>query len=262
MTVLLCAFGLAWQAAPTGVAPATAKPAAAKPAPPELAVAKPVASGAIPPMAAPAEQLRKAGQLDEALKLYRQGVTASPRWADGWWSLGTILYLKGQYPACSDALQRYVALETKSSVGLAFLGLCQFETGLFDAALRGIEKAYAMGLPAGDTVTREALYKLAVVQNKSGNFERALQICTALHREKESIEVVALAGLAALRKPIFPQEMSSDDRELVFKMGRAMMLAADRHAAEAGKLLAELTESYPKAPNVNYAYGEIGRAHV
>ncbi|MCX6599077.1 MAG: tetratricopeptide repeat protein [Acidobacteria bacterium] len=248
MMVLLCAVGLAWQAA----APKSAavKPAAAKPVAPRTGP-----SAAVPPVAAQAEAARKAGQLDEALKLYRQGTAVAPRWADGWWSLGTISYLKEQYPQCRDALQRYVALEPKSSVGLAFLGLCQFETGQFDAALRGIEKAYAMGLPSGDTVTREALYKLAVVQTKSGNFERALQICTALHREKESPEVVALAGLAALRKPVFPQEMAPDDRELIFKMGRAMMLAADRHAGQAGKLLAELVESYPKTPNVNYAYG-------
>ncbi len=250
MMIVLCALGLAWQAAPAAGKLATPRPVAEKPA-----AVKPVAVSSVPPMAAQAERLRKAGQLDEALKLYRQGLAVAPRWADGWWSVGTLSYLKGQYPACRDALQRYLALETNSSAGLAFLGLCQFETGQFDAALRGLEKAYAMGLPAGDPVTREALYKLAVVQNKSGNFERALQICTGLHREKESIEVVALAGLAALRKPIFPQEMASDDRELIFKMGRAMMLAADRHAAEAGKLLAELVESYPQAPNVNYAYG-------
>jgi tetratricopeptide (TPR) repeat protein len=210
-----------------------------------------------PPVAARADEARRAGRLIEAEKLYRQGVAGSPAWADGWWALGTINYGLERPGPCIAAFQRYLALDAKSATGLAFLGLCQFQAGQLPASLRTLEKAFDRGLPSGDSLTAEAMVHLAMLHTRSSNFERALQIATVMHREKERPEAIALAGIAALRRAIFPQEMASNDRELVFKMGRAILLAADRHAAAAGELFAELAAAYPTTPNVNFAYGSF-----
>jgi len=210
-----------------------------------------------PPIAAKADEARKAGRLEEAAKLYRQGVTARPAWAEGWWALGTIHYGLERAAPCIAAFQRYLTLDAKSAAGLAFLGLCQLQAGDLQSSLRSLEKAFDRGLPTGDSLTSEAMYRLATLHTRSSNFERALQICTAIHREKERPEVIALAGIAALRRPIFPSEMTAEDREPVFKMGRAILLAADRHAAAAGELFAELAASHPRTPNVNFAYGSF-----
>ena len=73
--------------------------------------------------------------------------------------------------------------------------------------------------------------------------------------EPDSPELVVVAGLAGLRRPIFPEQVLPDDRELVFRMGRAVLTSNERRAAEAGKEFEDLIREFPKTPNVHYMYG-------
>lgn len=217
------------------------------------------ASVPAPAVGQQAAAARAAGRLDAAVRLYRQGVAASPRWAEGWWYLGTIHYERDQYVPCRDAFRKFVALEAKSAPGFALLGLCEFHSGDFAAALQHMENAGSLGLPAGEKLTSVAQYHTMLLQTKAANFERALQLGTLLSRlpEGETPDVIAATGIAALRQPIFPQELDAGDRELVFKLGRAMLLAGQRRAIEAKKVFEEIVAAYPTRPNVNYAYASF-----
>src|SRR5215475_11254936 len=44
-----------------------------------------------------AEKASHENRLDEAAHLYGQALRLRPRWADGWWSLGTLEYDRDQY---------------------------------------------------------------------------------------------------------------------------------------------------------------------
>ncbi|MDX2153984.1 MAG: tetratricopeptide repeat protein [Bryobacteraceae bacterium] len=224
-------------------------------APPPPAAKPPAAPFAT--VAAEAAAAREADRIDDALRLYRRAVTVKPGWQEGWWYLGTLYYGKDQYPQCRDAFRRFVAIEARMSPAWAMLGLCEFQTKEFARALERLEKATTLGLPEGEQLTGVAQYHHALLLTKAGNFERALLILTLIARKSTaaSPEVVALAGIASLRKPIFPHELAEGDRELALRLGRAVITAAERKQAEARRQFEEVLADYPAAPHVHYLFG-------
>src|SRR5712691_632314 len=97
-------------------------------------------------ISAQADQARDSHDLDKALVLYRQALGFRPGWAEGWWSLGTILYDRDNYPEAARAFQRLVALRPDHGSARVMLGLCQFELGQDESALRNIQKGRQLGV--------------------------------------------------------------------------------------------------------------------
>jgi len=56
------------------------------------------------------DEARLAERLDEAMTQYSQALKIKPKWPDGWWYIGAILYEKYLYPPARDAFQNLVAL--------------------------------------------------------------------------------------------------------------------------------------------------------
>jgi tetratricopeptide (TPR) repeat protein len=101
-----------------------------------------------------------------------------------------------------------------------------------------------------------AMFHTAVLLTRFARYEDSVQLLLELVKQgNTSPSVVQAAGLAALRKPLLPSEMNSDDRELVFLTGRAVCSAGERNAAETQKAFDALLSSYPNAPNVHYTHG-------
>jgi tetratricopeptide (TPR) repeat protein len=67
--------------------------------------------------------------------------------------------------------------------------------------------------------------------------------------------VIEAAGIAGLRRPIFPDELPPSDKDLIEHAGRAVCAMALRDPAAAQNYFAELIAAYPTAPNVHYLYG-------
>lgn len=232
--------------AATVLALSAAAGALSQPPPPPAAVAK---------IAVQAQQAREAERVDEALKLYRQAVAIAPKWVEGWWQIGTIEYGRDQYPLCRDAFRRFTALNSKLSAGFGFLGLCQFQTKELAAAISHLEKAVTLGLPNEEQFTDVVLYHLALAQTKAGNFERALQVCAMLTKKSVTDpNLIAVAGIAALRKPIFPHELGADDRDAAFRLGSTLLSVGAKSAAEVIADFDGIVRDYPKMPNVHYTY--------
>ncbi len=228
---------------------------------PQASAPRPAKPPAVPPaqLEKSAAAAREAGRLAEATQLYRRLTQAKPRQAEAWWFLGTLQYEQDQFAPARDAMRRFVTLEPASAAGFAILGLCEFETREFAPALDHLEKALALGLPPGEQLTLAVHYHAMILQNRAGNFERSLQLASFAARQPQDAtpDFLAAAGLAALRRIEFPSEIAPEDRELVFKMGRAMLLAAERRSAEAEKLMQEIADTYPRTPNVNYAHASF-----
>ena len=92
-----------------------------------------------------------------------------------------------------------------------------------------------MALVPDVTLTDVASFHAALLFTKESNFEKALQILNFFSR-RETIDpkVIELAGIASLRRAIFPSELPPGDRELIYRTGRAVMTAAlDRGIAPA-----------------------------
>jgi predicted Zn-dependent protease len=174
------------------------------------------------------------------------------------WNQASRAHQAGQWAQCKTSIQRFLKGEPKSGPGHALLGLCEFQLKEYASSLAHLERAGELGMPADGPLTSTAQYRAAMLQTKAANFERALQLCVFLTgRNEESPEITAVAGLAALRKPIFPEEIAPGDRALVFRTGRAMLLALDRRVEAADKAYRELVAAYPSTPNLHYAYATL-----
>ena len=219
------------------------------PPPPPPSVAK---------LAREAGAARDANRPEEALKLYQQAVRVAPKWKEGWWHIGAIQYGLDQYEKCREAFRRFVAIDPSLSAGFAFLGLCEFQTKEFGPALEHLEKGFSLGLPNDQQLSDVAIYHTALLQTKAGNFERGLLLCRILARKGlESPELVAIAGIASLRRPIFPHELPPEDRAVTFKLGAAMLAGGQTPVEEVLRRLDEVATEYPNTPNVNYSYATV-----
>ena len=211
-----------------------------------------------PTLAERATAARAANRLDEAVALYRQALKANPAWGEGWYFLGSILYEQDKGAECAAVFQRFNALQPKVSAGHAFQGLCLFQTKAYPAALAALLQARQIGLPQGEQLTDVASYHAALLFTKDENYERALQVLQTFSARKEiDPKLIEAAGIAALRRPMLPQESPLDDRELVYRVGRAVMTAGDRRAAEAAELFRGIVRDYPSTPNLHYTYGTL-----
>jgi predicted Zn-dependent protease len=185
-------------------------------------------------------------------------VKPKPPGAETLWNQASRAHQAGQWAQCKISMQRFLKAEPKSGPGHALLGLCQFQLKEYGSALANLERAGELGMPVDGPLTSAAQYHAAVLQTKAQNFERALQLCRFFTaRNEESPEITVVAGLAGLRKPIFPEEIAPAERALIFRTGRAMLLALDRRIAPADKMFQELLAAYPNTPNLHYAYATL-----
>lgn len=210
---------------------------------------------AIATLAASASAAREANRLDEATRLYRTAVAKAPHWAEGWWYLGTMAYDQDRYLECRDAFRRFIAIEKRMAPAYAMLGLCEFPAKEYKAAVAHLERARTIGLPNGQPLTTVALYHEVLLQNHFSNFEQALRIANILSRTTAvSPEIITAAGIAAVRKPVFPSEVPESARDLVFRLGSALLPGGENPVEESLKRFEQIIKDYPDVPQVHYAF--------
>ena len=193
-----------------------------------LGIAQATSPGPRTPLQNSATQARMAGKLDDAILKYKQALQGTPNWSEGWYFLGTIYYEKERPRECAESFARFVKLQPNVSAGFALMGLCLYQVKDYANSLAALTRAERTGLPQGEQLTDVASYHAAMLYTRDGNFEKALQILNFFSR-RESIDpkLIELTGIAALRRPIFPADLPSDDRELIYRTGRAVR-AVDR----------------------------------
>jgi len=205
-----------------------------------------------------ATDARTQNRIEDAIGLYRQAVKLRPSWTEGWWFLGELLYDQNQYPEARDALRRLIALDQTTGPGFALLGLCEFETKEYAKALNHIYQARRIGLGDDPQVRRVVLFHEMLLLIRLQEYESAMQVLMSVVKEGGAgPAVVEAAGLAGLRRPIFPEELPPGDKDLIESAGRAVCAMAQRDPILAQTYFAELVAAYPKAPNVHYLYGSF-----
>jgi|GEM_PF-519980 len=203
-----------------------------------------------------AEEARAAERLDEAIALYLQALQLRPRWAEGWWYVGAILYDKDRYLEARDAFRNLVALEPKRGPAWGMLGLCEFQTREYERAVISLQRGRSLGLDGNQQLASVARYHTALLYIRFEQFEIAYEILREFLREgNENQKIIEAFGLAMLRMPFLPNEVPPDKREQLLLAGRAGFNMAARRTEEARKAFDLLLARYPEAPNVHYAFG-------
>jgi len=209
-----------------------------------------------------AEQADTASQqnrLDDAIALYRKALALRPAWADGWWSLGTIHYDRDEYKQAAVAFRKVIALQPDKGSPRVMLGLCEFELGDDDAALKHIEEGKERGLNPDEQFQQVMLFHEGVLLLRKARFNRAGEAFSDLSKlGLQNDDLLLDLGMAALR--MMPKDLPPEGtpgRDVVRRAGRAEALAAAKKFDEAKQEYANLVAEYPDYPNIHYAQGRF-----
>jgi tetratricopeptide (TPR) repeat protein len=199
---------------------------------------------------------REAGRADEAIRDYRRAVETNPRWEEGWWYLGTLLYDQDQYSDAIPAFQKLVDLVPSAGPAWDFLGLCEFETKNYENSLEHLKKGLALGDADDPETARVAKYHLALLLIRSGESDQAATLLASTLGQGELPAQIRIAlGLALLHVPLFPKEVDPSQDALIYAAGEAASAMAQKNSAQAMAALSSLLKEYPSTPYLHYAYG-------
>lgn len=209
-------------------------------------------------VAAQAAAARDVNDASRAIQLYTQALQLDPKWTDGWWFLGTLQYGTGAYVPAADAFSHFLALKPDAAPATAMRGLCEFETGNYLQSLNDIEHALSLGA-ANDPRNAQILrYHEALLQTRLGQFQAALKSYSFFAERKISNpELLVAIGLAGLRMPLLPKDVSADDTALVSAAGEAALQFMEGDEKGAKEKFDALFQRFPTAQNAHYFYGYL-----
>jgi len=206
-----------------------------------------------------AAEARDGDRLDEAVALYKKALAVRPKWAEGWWSLGMLEYDRNNHAAAARAFRQLLPLRPKDGTVQVMLGLCEFELGQDEAALKHIEEGKELGVAKNPQLRLVLLYHDGVLLLRAGQFKAAQTSLTGLcTKDMQGADALQNLGLAILR--VAPKDAPPRDTpggQIVLRVGRAGCLTGQKKYDEARAEYSALTEEYPEYPNVHCAYGKF-----
>lgn len=210
-------------------------------------------------LAKQAAEARDSDQLDHAAALYKQALALRPQWAEGWWSLGTLEYDRNNYAAAARAFQRLLVLAPKNGTAHAMLGLCEFELGQDDNALKHIDEAQALGVTNDTQLRRVVVYHQGLLLLRKDKFEGVRdslgQLCAQALQDNSITQAMGMAALRIGGKN--PPPENSPGATVVQRVGHAACTAAAKKYDEARPEFAALVAEFPDYPNIHFAYGRF-----
>lgn len=210
------------------------------------------------PLAAQAEAARQNGDIPRAIELYTQAVRERPSWPDGWWYLGQMRYAANDYAQATDAFTHYLDLVPNAGPATALRGLCEFETGAYEASLRDLQHALAMGAADDARNTQILRYHEMLLLTRLGRFEEALTAAEYFAKQHlSSPDLYVALGLAALRMPQLPANLGDAEHEECAAAGKAVFLLQSGDAQAADAALQQFFARYPKTANLHYTWGYL-----
>jgi tetratricopeptide (TPR) repeat protein len=200
---------------------------------------------------------REAGHTDEAIQDYRHALDINPRWEEGWWYLGTLLYDADRYAEAIPAFQQLVVLVPNAGPAWNFLGLCEFETKDYANSLSHLQKGLAFGDDDDPETARVAKYHFGLLLIRSGEFDQTTGLLASTLGEGEVAPPIKIAlALAMLHVPLLPKEIDPSQDALIYAAGEAASAVAQNNSAKALAAFPSLLNDYPGTPYLHYAYGE------
>ena len=205
-------------------------------------------------IASNAEAARVQDRVPDAIRLYREGTRLRSSWTDGWWYLGSLLYDQDRFSEATVAFQHLLASSVHRGPAHAFLGLCEYETGNYDAALAQFRAWADAGWSGTPELRNVAVFHFALLLTRDGKFVESLYLMATLAQILgDSPELSQAMGLASLRMRHLPENYPPEQRERIWLAGKAALYAAQSHAdfERADEFAARLESRYPSQPEVH-----------
>jgi tetratricopeptide (TPR) repeat protein len=206
-----------------------------------------------------ADEARDADLLEEAAALYTRALSLQPKWVEGWWSLGTIEYDRDHYAKAALDFEKVIALDSSNGTAHAMLGLCQFELGKDEPALKNLLAAERLGVTKDERLRNVALYHMGILQLRAKKFGDAKETLGHLAVDRvRTKELTTGLGLAALL--LTPRESPPEGTpgaDVVERAGEAEVLLDSNEFDQAKQKYAQLTSEFPDYPNLHFAFGRL-----
>ncbi len=205
-----------------------------------------------------AAEARNAGNIPAAIRLYQQAIQQKADWAEGWFYLGLLNYESDQYADATAAFTGFLKLQPGVPPAMALRGLCEFESGSYDDALRDLEQAVLHGAandPHNEQIIR---FHYAQLLTRAGRFDDAMNQYQffAAHRVNNADVLLGL-GLVGTRTATLPNEITAQERPMLEDVGGATyaFLAGDTEDAE--RSFNTLFVRYPSSPQLYLFYATL-----
>ena len=210
-------------------------------------------------LAAQAAAASEQDRVEDAIALYTRALALRPKWAEGWWSLGTLEYDQDHYAKAAQDFDKVIALDVANGTAHAMLGLCQFELGRDEPALKNLLAGQKLGVQKDQQLRNVVLYHLGVLELRAQKYSAAKE--TLRHLAKDGVktkELITALGLAALlvRPQVAPPE-DTPGAGVIELAGEAEALLAAKDFEPAKQKYAQLTSDFPDYPNLHFAYGRM-----
>jgi tetratricopeptide (TPR) repeat protein len=206
-----------------------------------------------------AAEARDADRFEEAVVLYTRALALRPKWTEGWWSLGTLEYDQDHYAKAAQDFEKLIAFDSVNGTAHAMLGLCQFELGRDELALKNLLAAEHLGIVKDEQLRHVALYHLGVLQLRARKFGDAKETLDQLAKDRiRTKELITALGLVALLiRPHDAPPVGTPGASVIERAGEAQALLAARDFEQAKKGYEELTSEFPEYPNLHFAFGRL-----
>jgi tetratricopeptide (TPR) repeat protein len=206
-------------------------------------------------VAARAARARSSNDIPRAMEAYREAVRLKPAWAEGWWFLGTLAYDSDHYADGKEAFSHFVRIDAKAAPGWSLLGLCEFETGDYAASLEHIQRGLQLSAAGQSDIEEVLRFHEAMLLARAGRFDAALQkYGWFARRGVTNPQLLAAAGLAALRIPALPASATETQREAASVAGRTVYAWMRKEFPDAEEGFRALLSRFSSTPNVHYLY--------
>jgi tetratricopeptide (TPR) repeat protein len=203
-----------------------------------------------------ADRAREENRNDDAIRLYKQGLSRQPEWEQGLWYLATLLYEKEQYAPARDVFRRFITLRPDAGPGWALLGISEFQTREYTRALDHLQIAMSIGMGDRGDLIHSVFYFVAVSLTRLERYDDSLDmLLKMLATDSDPSALVEPAGLAGLRLPLLPSEIPPGRHDLVRLAGDAVVAMQTQHYEDADARFKKLTTEYPNEPGVHFLYG-------
>ena len=191
-----------------------------------------------------------------AMQNYQQALQLRPDWDDGRWNLAMLAFSSARYPEAISALKAWVEHKPNFGAAWAVMGLSEFETKDYGNALIHLQRGTDLGLGGSAESVRLAKYRLAILLNRNGQFERATEILAPESAPGPLVREIQFAlGMALLRMPVLPEQVEAANAPLVQTAGEIAALLQNSKYDQAFPKFHALLKEYPSAPFLHYAFG-------
>ena len=198
-------------------------------------------------------------RIEDAIALYTRALVLRPQWAEGWWSLGTLRYDQSRYAPAAQDFEKVTSLSPRNGTAHAMLGLCQFELGQDEAALKSLLEGQKLGVQKDQQLRGVVLYHLGVLELRARKFGDARVTLGQLVKEGvKTKEAMAALGMAVLMvRPADAPAEGTARAQVIERAGEAETFLELKDFGRAQQSYADLTAAFPDFPNLHFARGRF-----